>query len=74
MVRSYDEKQEEEANWLGWCLLLPRESLVLARKTRLTTPQVAQHFGVNEQLVTYRTRITGINSQFRVAKRSTSRR
>ncbi|MGP8248002.1 MAG: ImmA/IrrE family metallo-endopeptidase [Bryobacteraceae bacterium] len=32
IMRSYDQKQEEEANWLGWCLLLPREALVQASK------------------------------------------
>ena len=68
IMRSYNEKQEEEANWLGWCLLLPREALVYAKKARLSVAQIAQQFGVSEQLATYRIGITGINTQFRSAK------
>jgi len=65
IMRSYDPKQEEEANWLGWCLLLPREALVRATKARYSVAQTAQAFGVSEQLVTYRLRMTGVNVQFK---------
>jgi Zn-dependent peptidase ImmA (M78 family) len=26
-TRTFDQKQEDEANWLAWALLLPREAL-----------------------------------------------
>jgi len=29
-LRTHNEEQEEEANWLAGCLLLPREALLLA--------------------------------------------
>jgi Zn-dependent peptidase ImmA (M78 family) len=68
IMRSYDQKQEEEANWLGWTLLLPREALVHAAKAKLTTLQIAERYGVSEQLVEYRLRMTGVNNQFRRRK------
>ena len=71
IMRSYDQKQEEEANWLGWTLLLPREALVTAARGKLDTAQIAAKYGVSEQLVEYRLRMTGVNNQFR---RSTRRK
>lgn len=65
IMRSYDQKQEEEANWLGWCLLLPRAALVQTEKSRLSAAQIAERYGVSEQLVKYRVGVTGITSQFR---------
>ncbi len=60
IMRSYDPKQEEEANWLGWCLLLPSEALLRAARAEDSTTQIAQTYGVSEQLVTYRLRMTGV--------------
>lgn len=68
IMRSYDQKQEEEANWLGWCLLLPREALERAARRRLATAQIAEMYGVSEQLATYRLRMTGVDVQFRRAR------
>jgi len=68
IMRSYDPKQEEEANWLGWCLLLPREALERAARLRLATAQIAEMYGVSEQLAAYRLRMTGVEAQFRRAR------
>jgi Zn-dependent peptidase ImmA (M78 family) len=65
VMRSFDEKQEEEANWLGWCLLLPRVALVHAIKLRLTPVEIALRWGISERLVEFRIRMTGVRSQFR---------
>ena len=65
VLRSFDEKQEEEANWLGWCLLLPRVALAHAVKTRLPRAVVAQRWGVSEQLVEFRIRMTGVRREYR---------
>src|SRR5580698_6752207 len=35
IMRSYNEKQENEANWLGWCLLLPRDALLRCVRQKL---------------------------------------
>lgn len=67
VMRSYNQKQEEEANWLAWALLLPREALLSLKRRRATIADIAQSFGVTEVLVEYRTRITGVESQVRAA-------
>jgi hypothetical protein len=64
VMRSFDDKQEEEANWLGWCLLLPRPALMHAMKARLTAAAIAQQWTVSEQLVEFRIRMTGVRVQF----------
>jgi hypothetical protein len=63
-MRSFDPKQEEEASCLGWSLLLPRTALAHATKARLGKTEIARKWVVSEQLVEYRTRVTGIRRQF----------
>jgi Zn-dependent peptidase ImmA (M78 family) len=67
VMRSYNQKQEEEANWLAWALLLPREALLALKRRRATVADIAQSFGVTEVLVEYRIRITGVETQVRAA-------
>lgn len=64
-TRTFDRKQEDEANWLGWALLLPREALMAARHARLATPQIAERYGVSEKLVGFRLQMTGVEMQMR---------
>lgn len=65
VMRSFDDKQEQEANWLGWCLLLPRPALIHATKARLAKALIASQWNVSEQLVEFRLRMTGVRMQFR---------
>ncbi len=69
VMRSYDRKQEEEANWLGWSILLPREALLSAMRLRLSNSQIAKKYGVTEDLVEFRLRVTGVKAQFGRATR-----
>ncbi len=62
-MRTFNPKQEDEANWLSWCLLLPREALMHARRARLTNSQIAEHYGVSQVLVDFRLRMSGIDLQ-----------
>jgi Zn-dependent peptidase ImmA (M78 family) len=64
-MRSFNAKQEEEANWLAWCLLLPREALVSSLKRRLSVPDIADSFGVSQTLVKFRVQMTGARTQIR---------
>ena len=64
-MRSFDQKQEDEANCLAWALLLPRQALVTARMRRMTPERMAAAFGVTETLVKYRLNTTGIDVQLR---------
>lgn len=67
-TRTFDQKQEDEANWLGWTLLLPRDALVVARRKRMARAEIAQAYGVSETLVGYRLRVTGVESQMARAR------
>jgi Zn-dependent peptidase ImmA (M78 family) len=69
VMRSYNQKQEDEANWLAWCLLLPREALWQCKRLKLSIPAIAEQYGVTETLVNFRIRLTGIEAQFRAANR-----
>jgi Zn-dependent peptidase ImmA (M78 family) len=64
-MRSFDAKQEDEANWLGWTLLLPRPALMHCIRLGRSTAQIAIDYNVSEDLVKYRTGITGVRRQSR---------
>ena len=64
LVRDYDKAQEEEADWLSGCLLLPREALVSIKRRRLELADAATTFGVSQRMLTYRLAKTGVNRQF----------
>jgi len=63
VMRSFNPKQEEEANWLAWCLLLPRQGLVASLKKRQSIADIASVFGVSETLVKFRVQMTGARVQ-----------
>lgn len=63
-IASYDKVQEEEADWLAGCLLLPRAALIHIKKKRLTIEDAATSYGVSKAMVTYRLARTGVNRQF----------
>ena len=60
-TRTFDQRQEDEASWLGWTLLLPRDALVAARQRRMAKAQIAREYGVSEKLVGYRLQVTGVD-------------
>jgi IrrE N-terminal-like domain len=65
VMRSFNQQQEEEADWLAGCLLLPRDALVHSAKLGLTIEQIATKYCVSAKLATFRRRITGIDTQMR---------
>jgi hypothetical protein len=62
-TRTFDQKQEDEANWLAWALLLPREALMVAAKSRVANSQIAATYGDTETLVNFRLQMTGVKAQ-----------
>ena len=69
---SFDKEQEEEADWLAACLLVPREGL-LQLFWRTKSPRIlAERFGVSPALIKWRLRMTGVTRQ--VAHAATVRR
>ena len=71
-MRTFDQKQEDEANCLAWALLLPRDALFEVRKRRQPLERIAAAFGVTETLVQYRLRMTGIDVQLSRGRRSSA--
>lgn len=64
-MRSFNQKQEDEANCLAWTLLLPRDGLLHAGWGKKSKSQIAEHFGVTESLVTFRLQTAGVSRQIR---------
>ncbi len=68
MLRNYDKGQEEEANWLAGCLLLPRLALLHIRKKGLDKSDVKKIYGVSTPMLDYRLRMTGVDRQLSYAR------
>ncbi len=69
MLNTYGREQEEEANWLSGCLLLPREALMLIRRQGLDPQIAAKRYGVSLDMLQYRLNVTGIDTQLARARR-----
>lgn len=64
LLRNYEKAQEEEADWLSGCLLLPREALLHIRRRGLADGEAVALYGVSMKMLTYRLARTGVNRQF----------
>jgi Zn-dependent peptidase ImmA (M78 family) len=69
LLSDYSDEQEQEADWFGAALLVPRDGLVKLRAARKTPAEIADHFGVSEQLCLLRIHMTGVDTQLRRARR-----
>jgi Zn-dependent peptidase ImmA (M78 family) len=58
-----DPEEEQEANWLAGCLLLPRRLLYLAARRGLDAAAIAETYRVSEQMAAFRLRTTGVMRQ-----------
>ncbi len=58
-----DPDEEQEANWLAGCLLLPRELLLKAHYGGLDADSIAEKYEVSPQMATFRLRTTGVLRQ-----------
>ena len=65
LVSEYSEDDEEEANWLSGALLLPREALKHYRGKGWQPARIKMHFGVSDDMYTWRIRMTGVEVQMR---------
>jgi Zn-dependent peptidase ImmA (M78 family) len=54
-----DIEQEEEADWLGGCLLLPRTVLFQAAKQGKTAEKIAKEYETSEQMARFRLNAIG---------------
>ena len=60
---SCDPIQEEEAAWLGGCLLLPRALLLAEVRRGGTAEAIAGRYEVSEGMARYRVNVTGVFRQ-----------
>lgn len=67
-LRTHNKEQEEEANWLSGCILLPREALLYVRRMGLSDEQACEMYGVSPAMFRFRINATGVDVQ---ARRST---
>lgn len=71
MLQTYDRQQEDEANWLAGCLLLPRPALMFIERQGLEANSAARVYGVSTQMLQYRRQVTGVQYQMRRRHAST---
>lgn len=62
-MREFDKQQEEEANYLGSALQIPRDGLIWALKKRMEANDIADHFKASAAMVTLRINATGVKRQ-----------
>jgi len=62
---NYDAGQEEEANWLAGCLLVPRNGLLAAGRRTSDHRHLAMRFGVSRDMIAWRLRVTGVSTQLK---------
>lgn len=65
LLRTHDRGQEDEANWLAGCLLLPRPILIKVQRRRQASNDAATEYGVSVDMITYRLQVTGVAIQAR---------
>lgn len=65
LLRDYNVNQENEAEWLGASLQLPREALSWCLYKGMSVNEISLRFNASEPMVKYRINITGVKNQFR---------
>lgn len=65
ILETYSRKQEEEADWLAGCLLLPRPALVHIHRRINDHEAAAERYVVSLAMLKYRLDVSGVNYQFR---------
>ena len=64
-----DPDEEQEANWLAGCLLLPRDLLVRSLRSGLDAAAIAEANTVSIQMANFRLRATGAERQVTASRR-----
>ncbi|WP_282016494.1 ImmA/IrrE family metallo-endopeptidase [Marinifilum flexuosum] len=62
-LREFNELQEEEAKCLGSTLQLSRESLLWARRMKMSKHEISDFFNSSIEMVTYRLNTTAVDKQ-----------
>jgi Zn-dependent peptidase ImmA (M78 family) len=67
-----DAEQEQEANWLAGCLLLPRRLLFNLANRGMSAVQIAEHCELSVPMAEYRLRTTGVARQLNAKRGATN--
>lgn len=65
LLTAYDKQQEDEANWLAGCLVLPRPACLSIVKQRLDVASAARMYGISRDMLQYRLNMSGVKKQMR---------
>lgn len=68
LLRTHDRSQEEEAQWLAGCLLLPRPVVLSIHRKGTNSRDAANEYGVSMDMLKYRLQVTGVAEQARRAR------
>jgi hypothetical protein len=68
-LRNYDEKHENEAEWFGACLQLPRPALIYSLKNNLSEDDIALKYNASIEMVKYRINISGVKNQLHYSRK-----
>jgi Zn-dependent peptidase ImmA (M78 family) len=68
LVSDFSKEQEEEADWLGAALLLPREAILACRRNGHSVAQICGKYGISRPLCEWRLRMTGVDQQLRSSR------
>lgn len=66
---SFDQLQENEADWLAGTLLLPRPALLSIRKRHLTDSDACDELLVSAEMLNWRMKMTGVDYQLAHSRR-----
>jgi Zn-dependent peptidase ImmA (M78 family) len=69
--RHWNQGIEDEATWLGSCLLVTKEAAMEVALERWTSSHACARLGISEHMLTYRMRMTGATT---IVKRARARR
>lgn len=68
--RHYDREIENEADWLGATLLVPRPAALHIISNKMNKEQACSFYGVSSALLDWRINSTGVKTQLKRRKRS----
>ena len=65
---TYNQDQEDEADWMAGTLLLPRPILLKIRRDGMSDEAAINFFQVSSDMLNWRIRMTGVDYQLRAAQ------
>ncbi|MGO9638404.1 MAG: ImmA/IrrE family metallo-endopeptidase [Terracidiphilus sp.] len=69
VLRHHDKDQEEQANWLSACLLLPRAALLRIKQLHLSDSDACAKYNVSLDMLRFRMGTSGVSIQYQRRQR-----